>query len=252
MRNESAPPPRSPVQVLDRAFEVLACFERGSATLSLADLVEATGLAKTTLHRILTTLVAHGVLSRDRGRYRLGYRLLQWGALYRVGNDLQERAVPVLRRVRDVTGETTYLFIREGCHRVCIGKVDSPHAVRQTVDVGSVMPLHVGSAGKVLLAFTPPTQREHILLEAFAGQPRPEGLEAELEQIRREGWASSFEEREVGAASASVAVFDFTGRVVAALGVGGPAYRITPETVAVWAPDLLQSARDLSASLGHN
>lgn len=253
----------SSVQVLERAVRVLGCFESGEYVMSLAALARAADLPKTTAFRILSTLETEGVVSREAGGYRLGHRVLRWGSLYRTGNDLRARAVPVLRHLRDVTGETTHLFVREGPHRVCIEKMDSLHPVRQFVEVGAVMPLHAGSAGKVFLAFMGASERAAVLkaarspngsdLAAYTPSTctAPGRLEAELAEIRQRGWASSFEERTAGASSASVPVFGFTGELVATVGISGPIYRITPERIETWLPELIKAGQVLSRQMGY-
>ncbi len=124
-----------------------------------------------------------------------------------------ERARPVLEELRDESGESTQLYVREGEQRVCVAAVERVTGLRDTVPVGAVMPLSRGSAGKVLLAW------------AKGGvDGRPDA--AQLRGIRVRGWAESVAEREAGVASVSAPVFGEDGRLRAAVSVSGPISRL--------------------------
>ncbi|MGH8993482.1 MAG: IclR family transcriptional regulator, partial [Acidimicrobiia bacterium] len=143
----------SNVGVLDKAVAVLAALaEQGP--LSLAGLVEATGLSRPTAHRLAAALEAHRLVGRDEaGRYRLGLRLLGWAGTVSTEAGLVEAARPVLAHLRDETGESAQLFVRDGDRRVCVAAAERASGLRDTVPVGAVLPLDRGSGGKVLLAF---------------------------------------------------------------------------------------------------
>ena len=181
----------SGVGVLDKAFAVVDALEAGP--LSLADLIEATGLSRPTAHRLAVALVAHGMVARTGdGRFGLGYRL--------TGLSLPQAARPALERLRDQTGESVQLYVRRGDRRLCVASLESPHGLRTIVAVGASLPLDMGSAGKVLRGDPPSLRR---------------------------GWAQSVEEREPGVASVSAPVGDGAGGVVAAVSVSGPGGRTT-------------------------
>jgi DNA-binding IclR family transcriptional regulator len=181
----------SGIGVLDKAVSVLDAVEGGP--LSLAGLVDATGLSRATAHRLAVALEVHGLLRRDAaGRFALGPRL--------TGGDLAGLARPALEALRDRTGESTQLYVRRGDRRLCVASLESPHGLRTIVPVGALLPLDVGSAGKVL-----------------RGAPDADA----------QGWAESVEERERGVASVSAPVRDAAGNVVAAVSVSGPIERTT-------------------------
>jgi DNA-binding IclR family transcriptional regulator len=115
--------------------------------------------------------------------------------------------------LRDESGESTQLYVREGDHRVCVASVERVTGLRDTVPVGAVMPLSRGSAGKILLAFAPGRVDD-----------RPDA--AELRGIRVRGWAESVAEREAGVASVSAPVFGTDGRLRAAVSASGPISRL--------------------------
>jgi DNA-binding IclR family transcriptional regulator len=202
---------KSGVGVLDKSVAVLSFLSEGG-TATLAEVVGGTGLPRPTAYRLLSALEAHHLVTRREGRYALGLRLLGWGNRA-AGVGLVERARPVLEWLRDESGESTQIYVREGEHRVCVASVERTTGLRDTVPVGTVLPLSRGSAGKVLLAWA-----------ASGVDDRLE--EAELRGIRVRGWAESVAEREAGVASVSAPVFGSDGRLRAAVSASGPISRL--------------------------
>ena len=202
---------KSGVGVLDKSVAVLSFLSEGG-TATLAEVVGGTGLPRPTAHRLLSALEAHHLVTRREGRYALGLRLLGWGNRA-AGVGLVERARPVLEWLRDESGESTQIYVREGEHRVCVASVERTTGLRDTVPVGAVLPLSRGSAGKVLLAWA-----------ASGVDDRLE--EAELRGIKVRGWAESVAEREAGVASVSAPVFGSDGRLRAAVSASGPISRL--------------------------
>ena len=225
---------KSGVGVLDKAVAILAFLSgRGSATL--AEVVDGTGLPRPTAHRLLSALETHHLVSRQDGRYVLGLRLLGWGNRA-AGVGLVERARPVLEGLRDESGESTQLYVREGDHRVCVASVERVTGLRDSVPVGAVMPLSRGSAGKILLAF------------ALGGvDDRPEA--AELRGIRVRGWAESVAEREAGVASVSAPVFGEDERLRAAVSASGPISRLGERPGERLSHLVVEAAREIEKAL---
>jgi DNA-binding IclR family transcriptional regulator len=185
------------VGVLDKAMTILDAIEPGP--LSLGDLQAATGLPRATAHRLATALEAHGLLRRDEeGRFELGPHLVTLGRAATGRFALIAAATPVLRALRDSTGESVQLFVREGDARRCVVSLESPHGLRWIVPEGSLLPIDLGSSGRVLLGGTP-----------------------------KQGWVESVGEREAGVASVSAPVIDGAHGVVAAIAVSGPIERLS-------------------------
>jgi DNA-binding IclR family transcriptional regulator len=207
-------PTSSGVGVLDKAVGILAAIgARGP--LSLAELVEATGFTRPTTHRLACALEDHRLLGRDDGgRFRLGLRLVELGSAALGEVDLVEAARPVLADLRDATGESAQLYVRDGDHRVCLLSVEPRSGLRDTVPVGVALPLGAGSGGRVLRAHAP-------------GLDPGDAAERDLlARVRSQGWAESAGEREPGVGSVSAPVRDPSGRVVAAVSVSGPLERL--------------------------
>jgi DNA-binding IclR family transcriptional regulator len=208
----------SGVGVLDKAVLVLNALEAGPA--SLAQLVQATGLARPTAHRLAVALEHHRIVTRDtQGRFVLGPRLSELSTA--AGEDrLLAVAAPVLTHLRDLTGESAQLYRRQGDERVCVAAAERASGLRDTVPVGSALPMTAGSAAQVLLAWEEPDRLHRGLRGAkFSAST--------LAGVRRRGWAHSVGEREQGVASVSAAIRGAGGKVIAAVSVSGPIERLT-------------------------
>ena len=226
----------SGVGVLDKAVGILAHLSAAGPS-SLAEVVERTGLTRPTAHRLLSGLEVHGLVARRGGRYALGLRLLGWGerAAAVASPGLVEAARPALVGLRDASGESTQLYVREGDGRVCVASFERATGLRTTVAVGAVLPLDRGSAGKVLLAWAEDAGR-------FGVAP------CVLAEVRGRGWAESVAEREEGVASVSAPVFR-GGRVVAAVGVSGPIARLGERPGDRLAEKVVAAAREVEGAL---
>jgi DNA-binding IclR family transcriptional regulator len=226
----------SGVGVLDKSVSVLEAVRGGARTL--ADLTAATGLTRATAHRLAVALEVHRLLRRDRGgRWHLGPRLGELAG-GQPADLLLERAGPVLARLRDGTGESAQLYRRSGQTRVCVAAAERRSGLRDTVPVGSVLPLTAGSAAQVLLAWTPDDPA--AAGAAFSART--------LAEVRRRGWAASVGEREAGVASVSAPVRGTDGAVLAAVSVSGPIERLTRSPGRLHAPAVLAAALELTAS----
>ena len=137
------------VGVLDKAVIVMQAV--ATAPCTLGELQTTTGLPRATAHRLATSLEAHGLLRRDAdGRFDLGLGLVSLGEAAAARFPLVEVARPVLEQLRDDTGESVQLFVREGDQRRCVLSLESTHGLRWIVQQGALLPLDVGSAGRVL------------------------------------------------------------------------------------------------------
>ncbi|WP_190821796.1 IclR family transcriptional regulator [Saccharopolyspora pogona] len=229
----------SGIGVLDKAVAVLQAV--ASEPCGLAELCSRTGLPRATAHRLAVGLEVHRLLRRGSdGRWRPGAALaeLAGGAV----DPLLEAATTVLPKLRDVTGESVQLYRRDGMQRLCIATAEPPSGLRDTVPVGTALPMTAGSGAKVLAAWSDPATQRAVLAEAVYG-------ERILMEVRRRGWAQSVAEREPGVASVSAPVRDAQGNVVAAISVSGPIDRMGRRPGARWAADLLAAADALQNRL---
>lgn len=211
----------SGVGVVDKTAAILGALESGA--LNLPGLVEATGIARPTAHRLASALEAHGLVRRDDdGRFALGLRLVALGHAAAAGLTVADAARPALERLRDETGESTQLYVRAGDRRVCTVSLESPHGLRTIVSLGAALPLDRGSAGRVLRG-----------------------------EWNAKGWAESVGEREEGVASVSAPVLDSQSDVLAAVSVSGPIQRTTRTPGRRYGTAVVAAARQVEASLRH-
>lgn len=169
--------------------------------------------------------------------------------------DVRRLAQPVLDRLSQETGESADLYIRHSDHRVCVAQAHGTHAVRHIIPLGERLPLWAGSAGAVLLAYTDAADVARILAEARPLTPQTlldvKGWELRRAKVRRDGYAVSSEERELGAASVSAPVFGGGGELVAVVGISGPVQRFDDASLSLHTAAVAHAARQLSALLGY-
>ncbi|QUR66864.1 IclR family transcriptional regulator [Mycobacterium spongiae] len=229
----------SGIGVLDKAVFVLHTI--GDSPCGLAELCDRTGLPRATAYRLAAALEVHRLLGRDdQGRWRLGPAVTELAA--NVSDPLLAASATVLPALRAATGESVQLYRREGTSRVCVAALEPPAGLRDTVPVGSRLPMTAGSGAKVLLAHSDPATQAAVL-------PNAKFSDRVLGEVRRRGWAQSVAEREPGVASVSAPVRDSRGVVVAAISVSGPIDRIGRRPGARWATDLLAAADELARRL---
>jgi len=218
----------SGVGVLDKAIVLLDVLE--DRPLALSDLGTATGLSRATAHRLATALEVHGLVRRDDdGRFALGARLIVLGRAAAEGVPLAAAAAAALAELRDVTGESVQLYVRDGDRRVCIAALQSPHGLRTIVPLGASLPLDLGSGGRLL------------------ADPAPAGAGT---ATGRTGWVASVGEREAGVASVSAPVRDSSGATVAAVSVSGPVERTTRHPGRRYGEAVVAAARRVEREAG--
>jgi DNA-binding IclR family transcriptional regulator len=247
------------VQSIDRAVALLSVFTPERPVAGLSDIARLTGLSRSTAHRLLTALGAHGMVQQapHSTAYSLGPRVLGLADTARRHLTRDRQAEPVMTWLRDQCGETVGLHVLdETPARRTLAQVESTQPLRRTyTDLGSPHPAHQGAPGKVLLAFAPEALRQTALARRLTTPDgrvlRADVFRAELEQIRADGYAISLQERVVGVVALAVPARDHTGQVTTALSISIPAVRAGRDELVALAPLALQAARTLSARLGY-
>lgn len=205
----------SGVGVIDKGVGILQALRAGP--LDLAELQATTGLPRATAHRLVVALEQHHLVRRDAlGRFCLGFELVALGRVAGEQFPLAELAAPVLHELRERCGESVQLYVREDDTRRCVVSLQSPHGLRWIVPEGSVLPLGVGSAGRLLSG------------EATTGD-----------------WVESVAEREPGVASVSAPVRDRRGTIVAAVSVSGPIERMSTTPGERFGLEVAAAGRDI-------
>jgi DNA-binding IclR family transcriptional regulator len=226
---------RAPTLVLGKIAQILNCFSLKAPELTQQQIIKKTGLPSSTCQRLVQDLVLEGFLDRDDDSYRIGVGLVRWSAPGTLGMDVVRLVKPVLQDLRDETGESACFYIRDGVVRTVVAVAATRHVVMRPFMVGMVMPLHAGAPGKVFLAFDPDARKalvEASELTRFTPDT-PDNLDLLDRQaaVRSLGYYAAFEERNVGVGSISAPVFNHTGELAGALGLGFPTQRVTPADV---------------------
>ena len=225
------------IEVLRRAIEVLSVFSHARPALSLAEIVQAVGLPKTTVFRVLSSLVERGLCEWDAtgGKYSLGFELVRLADIRRRQSNVHDVAIPVMREIRNAVNETVILSVRSGDFRVHIDFVEGLHPMRRMADLGVRAPLYAGAASKVLLAGMEDDEIEAYLgrtdLTAFQESTITDRavLWREIRAIRKRGFAESKGELFPGGGALAAPIKDFSGRTIGVMDILTPEHRYTAE-----------------------
>lgn len=242
---------------LDKALDVLDAIGGAASGLSQVELGQRLGLPRTTLYRLLGTLVGRGLLRRDAHRrvYCLGSRCFEYARSAYALPDLTAAASAELRSLRDMTGETTYLAALDGLEVVLLDRCDGAHAQRSHLAIGQRKPLHCTSQGKAILAALPPERREALVREITLSPLTARTvtdrrrLLADIKLTAQRGWAIDDGEIVAGVRCCGAPVIDGRGEVRGAISVAGPAFRLTMERVELLGPELAEAGRRIGAQL---
>jgi DNA-binding IclR family transcriptional regulator len=240
------------VRAVERALDILLCFTQES-DLSLTEIAAKISLHKSTVHRLLTTLEEKGFLLRNEAtdKYSLGIRIWELSTHLPTLDEPAALLLPAMERLRDRLGETVSLYLRDDLERVRIQAVQSRQAIRRVAQIGARLPLSVGASSKVLAAYAPHEVQVRLLADASWPEAVDRSLYLEqLKEITRCGYATSFEEREPGAAAVAVPIVGRSGKVVAALSLSGPVSRLSRETLEQYAVILSENAAEMGLMIG--
>jgi len=240
------------VRSVDRAAALLLALGECPGEAGVTELARRLGLHKSTASRLLATLQRRGLVEQDEetGKYRLGLAVIRLAERAERTLDLRGIAMPELERLARATRETVTLGILEGGAYLTVAQADGPNMVACPDWTGRTTPLHCIASGKVLLAAMAERDVMRIARPTMAARTERtitglEELLGELARVRRRGFATAFSEWIEGTNAVAVPVVDARGRVVASIGVWGPAFRVTPARVA----ELVTSARAAAAAV---
>ena len=240
------------------AIRILKAFSGDDAEIGVTELAKRLGIAKSTVHRLVTTLMAEEVLDRnpETGRYRLGLGLFGLGSLVRHRMDLSTEARTLVTDLRQTTDETVLLAIPAGQEIIYIRAQPSRQAVRINAEMGMRVPYYCTAAGRAILAFQPESRIAAVT--AAPMPPRtpktltdPDKLLKLLANIRRVGYALDDEESELGMRAVGAPIFDAQSVVVGAVAIAGPVQRLSLKNINTLVEPLLATARAISLRLGY-
>lgn len=251
-RTETAQTSGNINQALDRGLIILEHLAASDAQ-TLSDLAVDTGLATSTVYRLLITLARRGLVDFDEPTqtWSIGVEAFRIGSAFRRRTNVMEAARPIMRDLVARTGETCNLGIAEGDDVIFVSQVETHHPIRAFFRPGTRTPMHASGIGKALLAETHRGRYQHWAAqnprERFT--PRtltdPAALAAALEQTQQRGWSLDDEESTAGMRCLAAAVFDEYGEAVAGISISGPLARLSDAAL----PGLAGHVRDAAAAL---
>ncbi|GAB3273143.1 IclR family transcriptional regulator [Sinomonas notoginsengisoli] len=245
----------APLLVLAKVSAILDCFSVEVPEPTLQQIIHGTGLPASTCQRLVQNMVREGFLDKEGDRYRIGIQLVRWATPGTIGLDIVGTVRPILHALRDETGETACLYVRDGAYRTVVSVAETRHVVMRPFYVGQVMPIHAGAPGKIFLAFDPDARvaiQDAELTRFTAHTPDSwEQLDEQVELARSQGFFAAFGERNSDVGSISAPVYNHAGDLAAVLGVGFPVQRVGPDDVERLGPAVARAAREASEAMGY-
>lgn len=247
----------SSVQSVDRAVSILEMLA-ASGTAGITEISCELGIHKSTAFRLVATLEARGLVEQDfdRGKYRVGYTAVQVAAGVDKLRDIATISRPICRELACVVGETVTITVRDGTEVLTVDQAMGGAAVTAMDSVGKRQPMHSTAAGKVFLAAMSDKELHDVFSHGLPAHTDatitdPIALRQNLDGVRARGFATTFEEYEVGLVAMAAPVRTLGGAVVAALAISGPAFRLNERTLSELLPTLESSAARVSWRAGY-
>lgn len=247
------------IQSVARALTIIDVMAEAGGELALNEIAGRLGLAKTTVHGLISTLKTFGYVEQSAfsGKYKLGVRLFEVGNIVSNGWEVRVVAVPYIQKLVEEMGETVHLVILDRYEVLYIDKRESSGSLHIASQVGMRLPAHCTGVGKVLMAYLSPQERHQII--KTRGLPRftrntltdPVALEAELEKIKKQGYAVDNEEIMDSLRCVAAPIRDQSGKVISALSVSGPVSRMQGERFEKALRLCVATAAEISANLGY-
>ncbi len=247
---------RQGILVLHKTLDILETIRDSRSGLTLAELSRALSLPKPTAYRIIATLESRGCLSRNpEGHYLISRKLFDLPKDESEEQALLRAAEPAMVRLVDSCRETVNLGVLDAGEVVVISTVESPQTIRMTSKVGNRRYLHSTALGKVLLSGLP--EKEVQRLVRIQGLPKltprtlttRQALAGELENVRRQGYAMDNEENEPDGRCLGAPILGVGGRIVAALSVSAPTFRMDMTRARALSGELIETCRGVSREL---
>ena len=240
-----------------KGLSVLERVAMSEEPRGVTELAEELPLTKSNVHRILKTLEAAGYLTRDETtrRYKLTLKLWELGLSVVSKMDLRVQASPWLKGLSETTRETVHLSVLDGDEVIYIDKVDSSEPIQAYSHVGGRAPAHCVATGKALLSCRP-----NAFLNDLATRLKPYSEHtitdparflAEMEQIRKQGFALNLGEWREGVWGVAALIRDARGEVAGAVGISGPSFRIKERNIDNYVGPVMAAAEDISSRLGY-
>lgn len=247
------------VKSVSRALDIIALISMKKVGLGVTEIANQMDINKSSVFRILSTLVQYGYVEQDKqsSRYKLGYKFLELSSRLLESIDFREEANPFLKELEAETNEVIHLVVYDQGEVVYIEKLEGNEILRMHSKVGKRAPMHCTSVGKAILAHLP----HSIVLEIIERKGLPvhtdktitnkEDFLQELVDVRKNGYALDLEENEYGITCIAVPIFDHKGNVIAAVSISGPSIRMNESRLKQLQPRMIKLGNEVSARLGN-
>ena len=247
------------VRAVERALQILECFDDQHPERGISEIAQAVGLHKATAYRIVTTLANYGYLEwvAEGQKYRLGLELSNLGFKVIRRMDLRQEALPFMKELVEEWDETCDLSIFDQGKVFYIEVLRGDHALTISAAVGQRLPAYCTASGKLFLAYLPEPELNKTLNRPLTKYTEntitsPDELRKQLEQIYSQGYAVDYEEYEQGVCAIAAPIFNRRGSVIATIGSPSPISRMTPERIAQIAESFKKAARAISQRMGYD
>ena len=246
------------VRVADRIFDILETLAASSSPMALSEIAKATGMSKSTVHRLLGSMCARRHVEKNgEGLYSIGYKLIETVSFHINQLELLTEAKPFLGNIMRDLDLTAHLGILDGCDVIYLEKMDIYPNTRLYTQVGYRSPAFCSSIGKCLLACLSGDELEDTLYHCDFKKYTPNTItdirefRRYLKVIRRQGWAMDNEEYQIGHRCVGAPVFDYRGSPVAAISASGSISQLSDDKLDLVIQEVKQAAENLSRRMGY-
>lgn len=239
-----------------KVLDILLLFNESQPELTVDEISNLSQIPLSTVYRYIRVLTEKGFIEKSGTKsYRLGLRFVELNRVARGSNrDLRLIALPSMKRIADQIIETVSLMRLFNKYAICIESIEGKHVVRVIIEQGRLQPLYTGASSKVLLAWLEEDEWD-AYLEAPIEPITPNTItdiktyKAEIRKTRKQGFATSDGEIDEGGRAVAVPLFDNSGKVLAALSVEGPTFRMTDDKMELYLQLLLEEAETIRNQL---
>ena len=247
------------VKSIEKAVDLLELLSDKEKEMGITEISKELNLGISTVHRILTTLKCRNYIAQNRqtSKYMLGAKLFTLGYKVRNIKKLIKIAIPFIQRLSKHTNETINIAILEDRELICLYKIESKEMLRAGIELGTKIPAHCTSLGKVLLAFLP--EREFMMLYSNNNEKLPtftpntissvEELRKCLKKIKKQRYAIDEEEFKIGVNCLGVPIINNEGKAIAAISISGPVSRFNLSKIKKVKNMLIALSQDVSKQL---
>ncbi|WP_202171382.1 IclR family transcriptional regulator [Bacillus sp. USDA818B3_A] len=249
----------SSIQSVERALKILDSLKENPNGLGITEIANRLEIAKSSAHRLTTTLLTFGYVHKDKitDKYLLGLKLVELGEQVLETLDLRKVASPFLQDLVNELGETVHLVVMENNEIVYIDKIEGPQTIRMYSRIGKRAPVHCTGVGKAIMAFLPEEEVNQILIHKGLKRytefthTTKETLIANLEEIRQLGYSIDEQEHELGIRCVAAPIFNHHKQAIAGLSVAAPIYRLQETMIKEYARKITDCSGKISKGLGY-